>query len=133
MSNLGDKIYIYSYSNTTNKYSEEAIATLKDGYYEYEIDHNSTFVLVNEKIPKSLIDEGSVVVFQESNRVHILLIVLGVVVVIGLIVFIILMKKKNNKAIDNMFEEPKNEEPKVENPIVNEPVTEVPTEENKLE
>lgn len=99
---LSDSVYVYYYNEENGLFREETMATLNGDYYEFEIDHNSTFVLVNNKLSNKLIDSGSIVKFQESNTVHLLLIGMGILLLIIFFLFILLVKKNKKKEEFNM-------------------------------
>ena len=107
-----DKIYVYYY-NEKSKEIEELFdrAKYKDGYIEFEIEHNSKYVLVSEEIEekeatveepekeakKEKENEEKEVTFLESNKMYIIIIAAAVVVIIVVIIIIIVNKKKKAK------------------------------------
>lgn len=105
-SKLGEgKIYIYYYNAQCDDFTEIAqeVMPTQDGYYEFNIGHNSEYILVNEKLDDSLLaDEyDNVVNFQKSNKVHLMLISLGVFLII-VVTVIIMIAKKNNRNTTNI-------------------------------
>ena len=98
---LNNKVYVYYYDDIDNNFNLIASNVKKslDGYYQFTISHNSSYVLVNNKLDSKLVssDNSNVVSFQKSNKLYLLLIGVGVVVVIGAIVVIMIAKKNNNK------------------------------------
>ena len=111
---LNDKVYAYFYNNQTNKFNliDNNVTKTNDGYYEFSISHNSSYVLTNEALDAKLvtIDNDNVVSFQKSNKVNILLICLGLAVCIGAVVVIIIVRKKKMPTTKKEVpEEPKND------------------------
>ena len=93
------KAYLYYYDETNKKYTLIASnLTLKDGYYEFTISHNSKYILTDKKIDKktATVDEN-VVDFQNSNNTNIAIILISVLLIIAVIVFILLIKRKENE------------------------------------
>lgn len=96
---LEDTIHIYYFNETDNNFFEiqTDVKKTEDDYYEFTINHNSNYLLVNEKLDKQLIAESSssnVVSFQKSNKINLLLIAIGILVIIIVTVGIIILKKK---------------------------------------
>ena len=92
-------INVYYYNTEEDKFTAIAynISKSKDGYYEFVIDHNSSYILVNKKLDESLLTaekEEKVVTFQKSNNVNLLLILGGLLVVIVSIVIVVVIKNK---------------------------------------
>lgn len=106
------KVYVYYYNTQCDDFTEIAteVKPTSDGYYEFNMSHNSEYILVNEKLDDSLLSDGddNIVNFQKSDKVNLLLIGLGVILVIVVIVIIVIVKKKGKK-----------ETPKVMNDINN--------------
>lgn len=99
---LGDNVYVYFYNENDNKFYVIAnkVKKTSDGYYEFEISHNSDYIMVNEKLDESLIGvENNTVSFQKSNGTYWLLIGIGVLVISVAIFAIIEVKKQ--KALEN--------------------------------
>ena len=93
------KAYVYVYNEGSHDFCEIAnnISKTKDGYYEFNVTHNSDYILVDEKLDSDLVAVSSdVVTFQKSDLIYLLLICVGGIVIIVLILVIINLKKKNN-------------------------------------
>ncbi len=102
-STLGDKVYVYIFNSSSKNFCTINLNVQKsnDGYYEFEINHNSAFLLTNEKLPDDLVvaeNKDNVVSFLKSNKVYLLLIAIGIIVIIAIIIVIIILKKKKNSA-----------------------------------
>ena len=95
------KVYVYYYNVQCDDFTEIAteVKPTSDGYYEFNMNHNSEYILVNEKLDDSLLSDGdeNIVNFQKSDKVNLLLIGLGVILVIVVIVIIVIVKKKGKK------------------------------------
>ncbi len=106
------KVYVYYYNVQCDDFTEIAteIKPTDDGYYEFTINHNSEYILVNEKLDDSLLSNGNdnVVNFQKSDKVNLLLIGLGVILIVVVIVIIIIVKKKNKKNNSEIVNDTKN-------------------------
>ena len=102
-----DKINIYYFNKNIKKFSliNSGVKKTSDGYYEFNISHNSEYLMSNKKLDDSLvtvIDDNNVVGFQLSKKSHLLLIGVGVLVVIIIgIVFAVINKKQSNKIENN--------------------------------
>ena len=71
---------------------------LKDGYYEFTINHNSKYILTDNKISKKEVNvDENVVDFQNSNNKNIAIILISVLLIIAVIVFILLIKRKGTQ------------------------------------
>ncbi len=93
------KAYLYYYDEKNKKYTLiENSLTIKDGYYEFTLNHNSKYILTDKKIDKktAVVDEN-IVDFQNSNNTNIAIILISVLLIIAVIIFILLMKKRGNK------------------------------------
>ena len=110
-----NNIYVYLFNSDTSDFTliKENVSK-KGDYYEFELDHNSDYVLTTSKIEESLVvrkPEIDTVVFQKSNKVHFILIGVGVALIILLIIVLILIKRKNkNNDIDSNDLDTKKEE-----------------------
>ena len=95
------KVYVYYYNVDNNNFIEidTKVKKTNDGYYEFDINHNSEYILVNEKLDNALIstEDNNIVNFQKSDSVNLLLIVLGVILIIFVSIIVIIVKKKNKK------------------------------------
>lgn len=108
-----DNIYVYFYDEENDdleELSDEAEYT--NGYIEFEIEHNSKYVLVSEEIEEKEAeteetkkesknekeDDDDEVTFLESNKMYLIIIGAAILVVIIVVVIIIVNKKKKKKA-----------------------------------
>ena len=95
---LGDNSYIYYYNESTNNFTFIDTKLKKNNdYYEFEISHNSSYVIVNKKLDSKLIaplENSNVVSFQKSEKVHLMLILCGLILIVAIVVFIIIINKK---------------------------------------
>ncbi len=92
-------INVYYYNAEEDKFTAIAynISKGKDGYYEFVIDHNSSYILVNKKLDSTLLTtekEEKVVAFQKSKKVNLLLIAGGLLVVVVSILIVVIIKNK---------------------------------------
>jgi len=100
--NIGNNIYVYYYNETSNKFEliAENISLTKDGYYEFNISHNSKYVLVNGELDSSIVcestEDGNVVSFVQGNATYLLLVILAVVVIITVVIILVVNKKRQN-------------------------------------
>ena len=101
---LKDKIYVYMYDEDSNMFYEigNDVKKTSDGYYEYTVTHNSDFLMMNKKLDKKYVLENNpagdkVVIFQKGNRVHLVLICLGLLLVVVALVVVIVLKKKKEE------------------------------------
>ncbi|MEG1008424.1 MAG: hypothetical protein RRY22_05620 [Bacilli bacterium] len=102
-----EKVHVYFYNLQCKDFSKVAaeVTATKDGYYEFGINHNSEYILVNKALDNKLIadDTDNVVSFQKSNKVYLLLIGLGLLVIVGVTAGIIIIEKKNkNKKLTKL-------------------------------
>ena len=96
---LNDTINVYFFNEADNNFFEiqTDIKKTSDGYYEFTINHNSNYLLVNEKLDSSLVTDSSstnVVSFQKSSKIYLLLIGIGVIVLVLAVVIIVIVKKR---------------------------------------
>ena len=109
--------HVYYYNNLDDNFSEIAanINKTKDDYYEFKINHNSSYVLVNNKLDSSIvvsdIEPNDYVTWQKSGKVYVLIIGCALLLII-VVVVIILLTKKNNKKVAEVKKEEKKEEKK---------------------
>lgn len=101
-----DKINIYYFNKNSNKFSliNSSIKKTSDGYYEFNINHNSEYLMTNKKLDDSLltvVSDDNVVGFQLSKKSQLLLISVGVIVVIAIGVVLAITNKKKNKVEEN--------------------------------
>lgn len=96
------KLYFYNPSEEKYKELENEITLTEDGFYEFEITHNSKYVLSNKKIKQELltnneeITQGLVInnkvsEFIQSNYLYI---IIGIVVITLVVVIIVKKTKK---------------------------------------
>ena len=96
---------LFYYNSDEEKYKEldNEILLTEDGFYEFEITHNSKYVLSNKKIDKKFLtnneddteedDEGN---FFKDNYLYILI---GVIVLIIVIIIFVVKKHKTDNSI----------------------------------
>ena len=119
---LEDKVYVYMYSVSDNKFYEIATDVRKtdDGYYEFNITHNSDFLIMNKVLDKKYVLENSpdgnkIVMFQKGNKIHLLLIGLGSLLVIcACVVVLVLKNRKTTKKKKDKKDSKDNKETKEE-------------------
>lgn len=94
------KVYVYYYNVQCNDFTEIAtdLVPTSDGYYEFNISHNSEYILVNKALDTSLLSTGvdNVINFQRSDKVNLLLICLGIILILVVIIIILIVKSKKN-------------------------------------
>ncbi len=102
---LKNNPHVYYYNENDRNFTtiSDDVKKTSDGYYEFTITHNSSYLLTSEKIDSSLIVASAndkVVSFQESNTVHILMIIIGLLLaaVITIVMLTLRNKKKENQA-----------------------------------
>ena len=110
---LGVKdVYVYFFNTSNQKFVSisDNVRKTSDGYYEFEITHNSDYILVNEKLDDLLLyKEGNssdeVVAFQKSDNLYLLMIGAGLALAIVVaVVIIVLNSKKKNGGQGNIIE-----------------------------
>ena len=98
---LNDNVYVYIYNESTNNFSlvDTNAKKTADGYYEFTITHNSSYIMVNEELDNELIsneNEENIVDFQKSDTALIILLIIGVlVIIIGALALTIPENKKS--------------------------------------
>lgn len=95
-----DNVSIYYYDEDENGFcSIDTKVKEKNGYYEFNINHNSKYVLVNKKINKNLLvnDDSNVVDFQLGNKMYMFMIAGGVLLILVAILIVLKSKKKNKE------------------------------------
>lgn len=105
-----DKINVYYFNKNIKKFSliDVGIKKTNDDYYEFNIDHNSEYLMINKKLDDSLvtvISDDNVVDFQLSKKSQFLLIGVGILVVIAVGVFLSITNKKKNNIENNTIED----------------------------
>ncbi len=130
-----DEAFLYFYNTETKLYELESsnLAVNSEGYYEFTISHNSTFIIVGHALPYIFTGEVETtqkeqVTFQKSNTLLWFLIGGGAGVAVVIIVCAIYFTKK--KKATNTTEEVKVEETKEEVKEETTETTEEPTEES---
>ena len=103
LSNLNDTVYVYIFNESSNNFCEVDTQAKKsaDGYYEFSITHNSNYLIVNDRLDGKLVvaeNPDNVVSFQKSNKVILIIIVMGLAIAVAAAwtVFILNKKKKDN-------------------------------------
>ena len=110
--------HVYYYNELDDNFSEIVtnISKTKEDYYEFEITHNSSYVLVNSKLDSSIvvsdIEPNDYVTWQKSGKVYILIIGCALLLIIAVTIVILLTKKKNKKPIEEKKEETSEDEKK---------------------
>ena len=97
---LKNNVLLYLYNEDCDDFTLiNSNVKLSSGYYEFDIAHNSKYVLVNEKLDDNLLadDTDDTVTFQKSTSVNILIIALCAVIIISVVVLILVVKKKDDK------------------------------------
>ena len=107
----GNKAYLYCYNEDSKNftYIETDVNKTTDGYYEFEVNHNSKYVLVNNRLSSSLLAKESstgstisdVTRFLKDNTVYLILIVVAVLIIILVTVFLLIQKKNKKKEIQS--------------------------------
>lgn len=105
-----DEINIYYFNKNVKKFYliDVGIKKTNDDYYEFNIDHNSEYLMINKKLDDSLvtiISDDNVVDFQLSKKSQFLLIGVGILVVIAVGVFLAITNKKKNNTENNTIED----------------------------
>ena len=119
-----NSVYVY-YFDEINRMFEKVDKNVKakDSYYEFEITHNSRYVLTTAPIDENMIQksEDEVVNFVMSDKVYLILIILALVLVIVILVILVVYNRAKGKK--------NKQEKKEENNKVEEKVTDTSTEE----
>ena len=93
-----NNLMLYYYDKDNNKYiyQDTAIDLTKDGFYEFQIEHNSKYVLSDKKIEKYINNESSSSSTVNANNdmnIKYVYIIVGVLSIITIILIIILKNK----------------------------------------
>jgi len=100
---INDDSYIYLYNESSDNFTlvDAKVRKSTDDYYEFEISHNSSYLITNKKLDNSLIatNNSNIVNFQKGNSVHFLLILVGAIVILIVLISILLINLKKNKKI----------------------------------
>lgn len=99
---LNNNVYVYYYNDLDNTFSliDSNVNKTSDGYYEFDITHNSDYILVNERLDENLLSteqDSNVVSFQKSDNMHLILIAAAVIVIITVSAMIIVAKSSRSK------------------------------------
>lgn len=101
---LGDnKVQVYYYNSECNNFTKIAsdVVASNDGYYEFNIKHNSKYIMVTNELDKSIVTEETdkTVTFQKGTKTNLLLIGLGilVIIVVALVIIVIKRNRKNKE------------------------------------
>lgn len=98
---LGNKnIYLYYYDEVNKNFNLiKTNVKLNGNYYEFNINHNSKYLLTKSKIDSQYVtkESNNIVDFQNSNIVNLLLIICGVVLILVVVIIIFILKKKDKK------------------------------------
>lgn len=102
----GSKVYVYFYDELNKNFMllSENVKLSDDEFYEFAIEHNSKYILVNEEIDEKLLvgyveqvqnnkEEKEVVSFLESHKVYIMIIVMCVIAIIFVSIIVFVDKK----------------------------------------
>lgn len=92
------KIYLYFYNEDNNNFSLiQKDIKLNGNYYEFEIEHNSRYILTKNKIDSRYVVKigDNVVHFQNGDTVNLLLISGGIGLIVVSLIIILLVKRKN--------------------------------------
>lgn len=101
-----NSIFVYFYNENTKEFIEilEGIDYTEDGFIEFAIEHNSKYVIVDEKIESNqnkkveTNTEQETVSFLESYKMYVLIIGASILVIIIVTVILIVDKKTKGKA-----------------------------------
>ena len=101
-----NSIFVYFYNEDAKEFIEilEGIDYTEDGFVEFTIEHNSKYVIVDEKIESDQYKEvesnteQETVSFLESHKIYVLIIGASILVIIIVIVILIVDKKTKGKA-----------------------------------
>ena len=105
----GKTAYLYCYNDESKNftYIETDVKETSDGYYEFEVNHNSKYILVNSRLSSSLLAKESstgntisdVTRFLKDNTVYLILIIVAVLIIILVAVFLLIQKKNKKKEL----------------------------------
>lgn len=98
-----DNLKLYFYNSSEEKYKEleNEVVLTEDGFYEFEITHNSKYVLSNKEINRKLLTDNEVIVNENDNKIinfiqsNYLYIIIGLITIV--LVLIILIKKTKHR------------------------------------
>lgn len=101
----GSQVYAYYYDEVNKNFTlmSQNVKLSDDGYYEFAIEHNSKYVLVNEKVEDRLLagyiaptnnqDNKETVSFLESHKTYIIIIGICILAIILVAVIVALDKR----------------------------------------
>ncbi len=118
----GKNIYVYYFDESTNKFEEiEKNIPLKDGYYEFNITHNSRYLLTTQPLDEKLLQENDdgIVSFLMDNKIYLALILLAILLIILILIVIIVYFAKKSKKRKPVVVENKTEKKEEENKEIN--------------
>ena len=110
--------HVYYYNNLDDNFSEIVtnISKSKDDYYEFDINHNSSYVLVNSKLDSSIvvsdIEPNDYVTWQKSAKVYALIIGCALLLIIVVVIIILLTKKNDKKVVEEKVQKKVTDEKK---------------------
>lgn len=108
-----DNLFVYHYINEDNILFNRVaknISMTEDGYLEFYINHNSTFVIANKEVETkyisnsvkdlSLNDDSIKSTTENSTNRIVIYSVIGCIAIILIVVFVFVLKKNNNKGLN---------------------------------
>ena len=119
----GNKVYAYYYDEQNKNFilMSEDVKLSKDEYYEFAIEHNSKYILVNEKVDETLLagyiaptqnNQKETVSFLESHKAYIMIIGMCILAIV-LISVIVIVDKRGIKKRKMMAQQKQNEDERV--------------------
>ena len=109
----GNNANVYLYNPTSDKFIEIAKDVNKeDGGYSFDITHNSSYVLTQDKLPKEIVekDTGTVVSYVKEKKIYIVLLLIGLIVVLCAVLVVVILKNQKKKASNKLPKEETKEE-----------------------
>ncbi len=119
----GNKVYAYYYDEQNKNFilMSEDVKLSEDEYYEFAIEHNSKYILVNEKVDETLLagyiaptqnNQKETVSFLESHKAYIMIIGMCIFAIV-LISVIVIVDKRGIKKRKMMAQQKQNEDERV--------------------
>ena len=119
----GNKVYAYYYDEQNKNFilMSEDVKLSEDEYYEFAIEHNSKYILVNEKVDETLLagyiaptqnNQKETVSFLESHKAYIMIIGMCILAIV-LISVIVIVDKRGIKKRKMMAQQKQNEDERV--------------------
>ena len=119
----GNKVYAYYYDEQNKDFilMSEDVKLSEDEYYEFAIEHNSKYILVNEKVDETLLagyiaptqnNQKETVSFLESHKAYIMIIGMCIFAIV-LISVIVIVDKRGIKKRKMMAQQKQNEDERV--------------------